>query len=79
MTNSTDTTVSVISTATDNIINTITVGLNPSAIAIKPDGLHAYVNNSASNDVSAIDLSTDLVTQTMTSPDFSTPIGIAIM
>ena len=46
VTNSGDGTVSVISTATGTVAAPITVGPNPSGLAMTPDGQHAYVTNS---------------------------------
>src|SRR5437870_2398375 len=40
-----DNTVSVIDTATNTVIATIPVGLNPFGVAITPDGTRAYVVN----------------------------------
>ncbi len=58
----------------------ITVGSNPSCVAILPDGLTAYVTNSGSGTLSQIDLQTLMVTATIplgSSPSFMsvTPNG----
>ena len=45
MTNQGDGTVSVITTATGAVSAPITVGSRPVAVAITPDGKHAYVAN----------------------------------
>ncbi|MFF9400986.1 YncE family protein, partial [Streptomyces sp. NPDC014744] len=45
-------------------------------MAITPDGLHAYVVNEGSNDVSVIDTSTLTVTATV--PVGTTPFWVAI-
>ena len=49
VTNYTDSTVSVITTATGAVSAPITVGEAPAAVAITPDGKHAYVTNEGSN------------------------------
>src|ERR1700719_4066893 len=38
-------TVSVIDTANNTVVATVTVGMGPTGVAITPDGLHAYVAN----------------------------------
>jgi len=56
VTNEADDTVSVIDTTTYNEIATITVGIEPGAVAVSPDGNIAYVTNAQSDTVSVIDL-----------------------
>ncbi len=52
--------VSVIDTATNATVGSpITVGSNPRAIAITPDGTRAYVANQSSNSVSVVDTATN--------------------
>jgi YVTN family beta-propeller protein len=51
-----DGTVSVISTATNNVIKTVDVGFLPHSIAISPDGTRAYVTNGGSDSVSVLQL-----------------------
>lgn len=53
--------VSVIDTTTNNVVNTVTVGNSPNAIAITPDGTRAYVTNGGSDFVSVIDVATNTV------------------
>ena len=53
------TTVTPIDTATDTAGTPITVGTEPSTIAITPDGTTAYVTNEASNTVTPIDIATN--------------------
>jgi DNA-binding beta-propeller fold protein YncE len=47
--------VSVIDTASNTVTATIPVGRRPAAVAISPDGHHAYVTNTDSSSVSVID------------------------
>jgi YVTN family beta-propeller protein len=64
-------TITMISTATDGIIGTISMGAyaGAAAVALSPDGTTAYVANADSNAVSVIDLTTDAVTATI-------PVGL---
>jgi YVTN family beta-propeller protein len=68
--------VSVIDTATYNVVATIPVGQYPAAIAIAPNGAFAYVANFNSNSVSVIDTTTNTVTATISVG--TGPWGIAI-
>ncbi|MDP1383979.1 beta-propeller fold lactonase family protein, partial [Priestia megaterium] len=56
--------VSVINTATNTVISTISVGYKPSGVAITPDGNHAYVTNKFSDNVSVINTATNTVIST---------------
>ena len=67
-------TVSVISTSTNQVVNTINVGSNPNAVTVA--GGYAYVTNSASNTVSVINGSTNTVTDTV--PVGSFPYAVAV-
>jgi YVTN family beta-propeller protein len=69
-------TVSVIATATNTVVATIGVGLEPFDVAIKPGGAFAYVTNLGSNTVSVIDTSTNTVSATV--PVGNTPHDVAI-
>ncbi len=69
-------TVFVIDTSTNNVIATITVGVDPSGVAITPNGQFAYVTNSNTDNVSVIDTSTNHVIATV--PVGAGPFGIAI-
>jgi YVTN family beta-propeller protein len=69
ITNQGSSTVSVIDTATDTIIATIPVGLNPFGVAVSPDGSKVYVANVSSNTVSVIDTATNTVNATI-------PVGL---
>lgn len=69
-------TVAVMSTVTDNLIATVTVGNAPTSVAVTPDGTSAWVTNRGSNSVSVIDTSTDTVVDTI--PVGQEPQDIAI-
>jgi YVTN family beta-propeller protein len=58
--------VSVIDTATNTVIATITVGTAPFAVAVSPDGGTVYVANIDSDNVSVIDTATNKVIATIT-------------
>ena len=64
MGNRTDGTVSVITTATGVVSAPITVGSRPIAVAITPDGKHAYVTNAGDGTVSVITTATGAVSAT---------------
>jgi len=57
VTNESDGTVSVISTATNTVAATVTVGVNPKGVAFTPNGSYAYVTNYTSGTVSVIAVS----------------------
>jgi YVTN family beta-propeller protein len=61
ITNVRDNSVTVVSTATNAVEETIQVGREPRGIAISPDAASAYVTNSRDNTVSVIDLTTNTV------------------
>jgi YVTN family beta-propeller protein len=63
-----DGTVSVIATATDAVLNTITLpsGASPVWAALSPDGLELYVLNQGLGNVSVIDVTSDTVVATLT-------------
>ncbi len=69
-------TVSVIDTATNTVVATIPVGVNPFGVAITPDGTRAYVTDVSSNTVSVIDTATNTVVATI--PVGVIPRGVAI-
>jgi YVTN family beta-propeller protein len=54
VTNSHNTTVSVIRTADNTVVDVIQVGADPAGLAILPDGNSVYVANSNSNSVSVV-------------------------
>jgi YVTN family beta-propeller protein len=65
----------VIDTASNNVVATIPVGQSPTAVAITPDGTHAYVTNLTDGTVSVIDTASNMVA---TIPVGAGPIGVAI-
>jgi len=66
----------VIDTATNTVVATVPVGVNPYGVAIAPDGKRAYVANANSNTVSVIDTATNTVVATVLPG--TGPIGVAI-
>ncbi len=69
-------TVSVIDTATDAVVATVTVGTSPDGVAVSPDGSRVYVANLGSGTVSVIDTATDTVAGTVNVGTF--PVGVAV-
>ena len=69
----------VINTATNTVTQTITAGVSNDStnVAISPDGLTAYVVNTASNNMQLIDLASGAVTQTISIPTPGDPFGLA--
>ena len=76
VTNVGDNTVSVIDTASNAVVATISVGGFPDGVATTPDGTHAYVTNAFDSNVSVIDTATNKVVATI--PVGSSPNGVAI-
>ena len=76
VTNSGGTTVSVISTATNTVTATVTVGSEPVGVAVTPNGAYAYVTNYGSKSVSVINTATNTVAATVTVED--EPGGVAV-
>ncbi|WP_268240669.1 hypothetical protein [Streptomyces camponoticapitis] len=74
VTNAFSNSVSVISTATNAVLTTITVGNNPSGLAVSPNDTRAYVTNSGSNTVSVITIATN-TTSSITAG--TGPFGVA--
>jgi len=69
--------VSVINTTTNMVVGSpITVGSQPVAVAVTPDGKYVYVTNNASNKISVIDAATNTVVGSITLG--SQPAGVAI-
>ena len=63
--NSANGTVSVINTATNTVTKTLTVGANPYAVTLTPNGAFAYITNGNSGSVSIINTSSNTVTGTI--------------
>ena len=59
------------------MIRTITVGTNPSGVAVSPDGARVYVSNYGSNSVSVLDPAAANPLVTSIAVD-SQPFGLAI-
>jgi YVTN family beta-propeller protein len=59
-------TVSVIATSSNTVVATVTVGANPYAVAVTPNGSFVYVANYAGNTVSVIATSSNTVVATVT-------------
>ena len=59
-------TVSVIATASNTVVDTITVGQGPNFVTASPNGRFAYVSNSRSDTVSVVDTATNTVVSTIT-------------
>jgi uncharacterized repeat protein (TIGR01451 family) len=77
VTNTGDNTVSVINISNNTIAATISVGNNPTGVALTPDGKQAYVVNADDNTVSVINTTTNTVTTTIPFAG-SYPLEIAI-
>ena len=77
VTNMASGTVSVISTFSRQVIDTIKVGTEPFGCAITPDGRELYVANQSSGTVSVINTRRDKVTETIENVGVK-PHGIAI-
>ena len=73
-----DDTVSVIDTATYEVVDEITVGDGPKGIVITSNGRYALVANAWGNTVSIIDLDTNTVVSTITHVDLLGPTWIAM-
>ncbi|MFM2352664.1 MAG: hypothetical protein RLZZ608_70 [Actinomycetota bacterium] len=74
-----DSMVTVVSVATMSVTDTFSVGDSPNGVAITPDGTTAYVTNSQSNTISAINTATNTVIATIPAgknPDGDSPGGV---
>ena len=69
-------TVSVIDTATNTVIKTITVGSNPQDVAVSPDGTRAYVTDTDGT-VSVVNTATGSNVVTPITVD-GTPVGVVV-
>lgn len=67
---------SLIDTATDATLGTISVGLSPSRMAITSDGTVGFVTNGGSDSISVIDLRTAAVTATIAVGDEPSAIAV---
>lgn len=71
--------VSKINLATNKVVSTIEVGIDPRDVTINPAGTFAYVTNAISGQISKINLANDTVDAEITSGCFgSVPFGMAI-
>ena len=68
--------VSVIDTANNHVIATVTVGSAPYGVAVSPDGTLAYITSSGANSVSVVDTANNTVIATVTVG--SPPYGVAV-
>jgi YVTN family beta-propeller protein len=68
----------VISTATNSVLDTVTVGFSNHGIAVTPDGSQVYVANFDSGTISIISTATNTVTSTITIGAGASPTDIAI-
>ena len=76
ITNADDDTVSVITTATNTVEDTVPVGDGPRGVAVTPDGARVYVANALSGTVSVIATATNTVEDTV--PVGDAPGGVAV-
>ncbi|MBA2350754.1 MAG: beta-propeller fold lactonase family protein [Burkholderiales bacterium] len=65
ITNAASNSVSVIDIATNAVTATITVGANPTGVAVGFDGARVYITNTGNNSVSVIDTASNAVTSTI--------------
>jgi YVTN family beta-propeller protein len=70
--------VSVINTATNTVTATVTVGSDPSGVAVTSNGEYAYVTNALGDSVSVISTATNTVTATIPHGQFGEPWGVAV-
>jgi YVTN family beta-propeller protein len=68
--------VDVLSTITDTIIATVSVGMDPEGVALHQTASRAYVANSGNNNVSVINTTTDTEVTTVNVGTF--PMGVAV-
>jgi YVTN family beta-propeller protein len=80
VTNESDNTVSVIDTASNTVVATITVGTSPYGVAVTPDGKHVYVaNGNPSDTASVIDTASNAVVVVATIVVGSFPFAVGIV
>ncbi len=73
-----NTTVSVIDTTTNTIVDTISLGTDVILIAITPNNLYLYVTELNNNSVAVISTTSNTVKTTISLPSGSQPLGVAI-
>jgi YVTN family beta-propeller protein len=66
-----------VNTATNTVVDSVTVGQRPWGIALSLDGKRLYSANGPSNDISTVDLATSTVTGTIHAG--SGPWGVAVL
>jgi YVTN family beta-propeller protein len=71
-------TVSVIATATNTVVATVSVGTTPFGVAITPDGTHVYVANNVAQDATVSVIATATNTVVATIPVGSRVVWVAI-
>ncbi|MDX1873539.1 Ig-like domain-containing protein [Mycolicibacterium sp. 120266] len=76
LTNSAAGTLTVVNTLDGTVVTTITVGTNPTAVAVRPDGKYVYVADTAGKTISVIDAATNTVKRTIGTS--ATPTSLAI-
>lgn len=74
--NDAEDTVSVIDTATNSLVATVTVGLGPEGVAVNPMGTRVYVADLGNEAVSVIDTATNTLVATV--PVGVDPFGVAV-
>jgi len=67
--------VSVIDTASNLVVATISVGAAPMGVAVTPNGTRVYVTNTQSSSVSVIDTATDTVIHSVAVGSFPLSLG----
>ena len=75
ITNSGSNTVSVIDTATNEVVTNVSVGDYPDGVAVTPDGTRVYVANEFGKTVSVIDTATNTIAATV---NIDHPGGVAV-
>ncbi|MBS0628913.1 MAG: beta-propeller fold lactonase family protein [Verrucomicrobia bacterium] len=78
MTNARDNSVSVIDTSTNSVITTIPVGFFPTDVAASPDGTIVYVPIFSENSIFAINTSTNMTQNVISTQGGSKPLGVAV-
>lgn len=76
ITNELSDTVSVVDTATNNLVATVDVGLGPEGVAVNPTGTRVYVADLGNETISVIDTATNSLVATV--PVDVDPFGVAV-